>query len=81
VPEGEQPAADGWLLLIYRVPPEPARLRSAVWRRLSNKDIQRLLRRRCAAASGRRLGPPPGVVPHSISEPFARSSPDGPYSA
>ncbi len=24
----------GWLLLIYRVPPEPTRLRSSVWRRI-----------------------------------------------
>ena len=30
------PAADGWLLLVYRVPPEPSRLRSAVWRRLKS---------------------------------------------
>jgi len=29
-------AADGWLLLVYRVPPEPSRLRSAVWRRLKS---------------------------------------------
>jgi hypothetical protein len=33
VPEGDV-AADGWLLLVYRVPPEPSRLRAAVWRRL-----------------------------------------------
>jgi hypothetical protein len=26
----------GWLLLIYRVPPEPTRLRAAVWRRLKS---------------------------------------------
>jgi hypothetical protein len=26
----------GWLLLIYRVPPEPTRLRSTVWRRIKN---------------------------------------------
>jgi hypothetical protein len=37
------PAADegadhgsGWLLLIYRVPPEPTRLRSTVWRRIKS---------------------------------------------
>ena len=30
------PAADGWLLLVYRVPPDPSRLRSAVWRRLKS---------------------------------------------
>ena len=29
-------AADGWLLLVYRVPPEPSRLRSAVWRRIKS---------------------------------------------
>jgi hypothetical protein len=28
--------ADGWLLLIYRVPPEPTRLRSTVWRRIKS---------------------------------------------
>src|SRR6201995_2402561 len=35
--EGAPPAdgaAPGWLLLIYRVPPEPTRLRSTVWRRI-----------------------------------------------
>lgn len=41
----EGPAADGcareaagagWLLLIYRVPPEPTRLRSTVWRRIKS---------------------------------------------
>jgi DNA-binding transcriptional regulator PaaX len=26
----------GWLLLIYRVPPEPTRLRAAVWRRVKS---------------------------------------------
>ena len=30
------PAADSWLLLVYRVPPEPSRLRAAVWRRLKS---------------------------------------------
>jgi hypothetical protein len=28
--------ADGWLLLVYRVPSEPTRLRAAVWRRLKS---------------------------------------------
>jgi len=28
--------ASGWLLLIYRVPPEPTRLRSTVWRRIKS---------------------------------------------
>ena len=36
----DTPAADGtgsgWLLLIYRVPPEPTRLRSTVWRRIKS---------------------------------------------
>jgi hypothetical protein len=32
---GEGPGA-GWLLLIYRVPPEPTRLRSTVWRRIKS---------------------------------------------
>src|SRR5258707_15123429 len=27
---------EGWLVLIYRVPSEPSRLRSAVWRRLKS---------------------------------------------
>jgi hypothetical protein len=27
---------DGWLLLVYRVPSEPTRLRAAVWRRLKS---------------------------------------------
>jgi hypothetical protein len=30
---GEGP---GWLLLVYRVPPEPTRLRAAVWRRIKS---------------------------------------------
>ncbi len=29
-------AGEGWLLLVYRVPPEPTRLRAAVWRRLKS---------------------------------------------
>lgn len=29
-------AGAGWLLLIYRVPPEPTRLRSTVWRRIKS---------------------------------------------
>jgi len=28
--------AQGWLLLIYRVPPEPTRLRATVWRRIKS---------------------------------------------
>jgi hypothetical protein len=36
VPDGDRPADEGWLLLIYRVPPEPSRLRAAVWRRLKS---------------------------------------------
>src|SRR4030088_3322064 len=37
--EGPAPgegAGQGWLLLIYRVPPEPTRLRSTVWRRIKS---------------------------------------------
>ncbi len=34
--DGDQAAGEGWLLLIYRIPPEPSRLRSAVWRRLKS---------------------------------------------
>jgi DNA-binding transcriptional regulator PaaX len=36
VAEGTEAAGQGWLLLIYRVPSEPSRLRSAVWRRLKS---------------------------------------------
>lgn len=32
----EPATGQGWLLLIYRVPPEPTRLRSAVWRRIKS---------------------------------------------
>ena len=28
--------SEGWLLLIYRIPPEPTRLRSTVWRRIKS---------------------------------------------
>jgi hypothetical protein len=35
VPAGDG-AGPGWLLLIYRVPPEPTRLRSTVWRRIKS---------------------------------------------
>jgi DNA-binding transcriptional regulator PaaX len=31
---GPSGAGDGWLLLIYRIPSEPTRLRAAVWRKL-----------------------------------------------
>ena len=34
--EDAEPARGGWLLLIYRVPPEPTRLRSTVWRRIKS---------------------------------------------
>jgi Protein ChrB, N-terminal len=36
VTDGDQAAGGGWLLLVYRVPPEPSRLRSAVWRRIKS---------------------------------------------
>jgi DNA-binding transcriptional regulator PaaX len=33
-PAGNDASDSGWLLLIYRIPPEPTRLRSTVWRRI-----------------------------------------------
>jgi DNA-binding transcriptional regulator PaaX len=33
---GNDAAESGWLLLIYRIPPEPTRLRSTVWRRIKS---------------------------------------------
>src|SRR5580692_485780 len=36
VPATGDGAGTGWLLLIYRVPPEPTRLRSTVWRRIKS---------------------------------------------
>jgi DNA-binding transcriptional regulator PaaX len=35
VPSSDNPEA-GWLLLVYRVPSEPTRLRAAVWRRIKS---------------------------------------------
>jgi hypothetical protein len=35
-PATGEAAGPGWLLLIYRVPPEPTRLRAAVWRRIKS---------------------------------------------
>jgi hypothetical protein len=35
-PAAGDSAGPGWLLLIYRVPPEPTRLRSTVWRRIKS---------------------------------------------
>ena len=35
-PTAGEGAGSGWLLLIYRVPPEPTRLRSTVWRRIKS---------------------------------------------
>jgi hypothetical protein len=35
-PAAGEGAGSGWLLLIYRVPPEPTRLRSTVWRRIKS---------------------------------------------
>jgi hypothetical protein len=32
----EKTESTGWLVLIYRVPPEPTRLRSTVWRRIKS---------------------------------------------
>jgi hypothetical protein len=36
VTDGDQAAGEGWLLLIYRIPSEPSKLRSAVWRRIKS---------------------------------------------
>jgi hypothetical protein len=36
VADGDQDAGGGWLLLIYRIPSEPSRLRSAAWRRIKS---------------------------------------------
>jgi DNA-binding transcriptional regulator PaaX len=36
VPADEQGSDQGWLLLVYRVPSEPSRLRATVWRRLKS---------------------------------------------
>jgi DNA-binding transcriptional regulator PaaX len=33
-PAASEPPAQSWLLLVYRIPSEPTRLRAAVWRRL-----------------------------------------------
>jgi len=35
-PASSEGPGSGWLLLIYRVPPEPTRLRSTVWRRIKS---------------------------------------------
>src|SRR4030081_2949585 len=35
-PAAGEATGAGWLLLIYRVPPEPTRLRSTVWRRIKS---------------------------------------------
>ena len=34
--DDDSPDGEDWLLLVYRVPPEPSRLRAAVWRRLKS---------------------------------------------
>jgi Protein ChrB, N-terminal len=34
--DGAQAGGENWLLLVYRVPPEPTRLRAAVWRRIKS---------------------------------------------
>ncbi len=54
MPDGEQPTAGGWLLLVYRVPPEPSRLRAAVWRRL--KSLGAIYLQNSAAALPAGLG-------------------------
>jgi DNA-binding transcriptional regulator PaaX len=35
-PAARRPADPGWLLLVYRVPSEPTRLRATVWRRIKS---------------------------------------------
>jgi len=35
-PAQAEPIAEQWLLLVYRIPSEPTRLRAAVWRRLKS---------------------------------------------
>jgi len=54
VPDDDQPTGEGWLLLVYRVPPEPSRLRSAVWRRL--KSLGAIYLQNSAAALPTGLG-------------------------
>jgi hypothetical protein len=54
VSDGDQPADGGWLLLIYRVPPDPSRLRAAVWRRL--KSLGAIYLQNSAAALPTGLG-------------------------
>jgi len=36
VSDADQAGTESWLLLIYRVPPEPTRLRATVWRRIKS---------------------------------------------
>ncbi len=36
MPDSETPPDGGWLLIVYRIPSEPTRLRAAVWRRLKS---------------------------------------------
>ncbi|WP_279580643.1 hypothetical protein [Fodinicola feengrottensis] len=46
----------GWLLLVYKVPSEPTRLRATVWRRLKGMGaiyLQSERRRRAAGRTGR----------------------------
>ena len=50
----EKTEGTGWLVLIYRVPPEPSRLRSAVWRRL--KSLGAIYLQNSAAALPAGLG-------------------------
>ena len=52
MPDNEQPTAGGWLLLVYRVPPEPSGLRAAVWRRLKSLGVIYLQNRRLPCPRG-----------------------------
>jgi hypothetical protein len=50
VTDGDQAAGGGWLLLIYRVPSEPSRLRAAVWRRI--KSLGAIYLQNCTVLAG-----------------------------
>jgi hypothetical protein len=45
-------AGDGWLMLVYRIPAEPTRLRAAVWRRLKSSGAVYLQNSAAALPAG-----------------------------
>ena len=60
-----EPAGQGrWLLLIYRVPPEPTRLRSTVWRRIKSLGAIYLQNSVAALPAGVANGRLTGVFSH-----------------